>query len=105
MDVTDKIDLFLNEIMKKVIRKGKVVKKTICPTAAMKAVGGKCVMMSPQERRNRAKAAKITGKKIKANPGLQKKATKKRAKSMRKRAMGIPDKGAPSLDTTTGEKI
>lgn len=105
MDINDKLDIYLNEIMKKVIRKGKVVRKTVCPVAAMKAVGGKCVLMTPQERKNRQKAAKITGKKIKANPGIQKKAMKKRAKSMRKRAMGIPDKGAPSLDTTTGEKL
>lgn len=99
MDVIDKIDLVLiDEVFKKVIRKGELKKKIICPVVTMKAKDGKCVPMTPQERRNRLKAAIKVGKKLKSNLGLQKKASRKRAKSLRKRAMRIPDAGAPSLD-------
>lgn len=101
MDLIKAIDLFtienIDEMFKKVIRKGKVKKKTICPVGVMKAKGNKCVLMTPAERKNRLKAAKKTGKKLHTNLGIQKKALKKRAKSLRKRAMSIPDKGAPSL--------
>lgn len=100
MDIDDKLDMYLSEIVKKVIRKGKIQRKTICPVGAMKAVDGKCVLMKPAERKNRTKAAIKRGKKFKANLGLQKKAQKKRAKSLRKRALAIPDQGAKSLQTT-----
>lgn len=66
----------------------------------MKAQDGKCVLMSASERKARGKAAIKRGKKLRSNLGIQMKASRKRAKSMRKRAMGIPDKGAPSLETT-----
>jgi hypothetical protein len=94
-NLLNKIDLFttdcLNEIMKKVIRKGKVKRKTICPLATMKAQDGKCVMMDAGERKARNKAAIKRGRELKANIGVQKKAAKKRAKSLKKRLLAIPD--------------
>lgn len=100
MNINEKLDMYLNEIFKKVIRKGQLKKKTICPVAIMKAKDGKCVMMSPSERKKRAKAAKKTGRKISANLGLQKKAARKRRKSLKKRGMRIPQNNAPSITVT-----
>lgn len=102
MDINDKIDLFTIDtveeaFLKKVIRKGKVKRKVVCPIGVMKAKDGKCVMMNPAERKARKKAAVKRGKLLHANVGTQKKAARKRAKSLRKRAMAIPDKGASSL--------
>lgn len=99
MNLDNKLDMYLNEIIKKVIRKGQLKKKTICPVEIMKSKDGKCVMMSPTERKKRAKAAKKTGRKISSNLGLQKKAARKRAKSLKKRGMRIPQNNAPSLGT------
>lgn len=108
MDLIDRINLVsmdsLDEIFKKVIRKGKVKRKIVCPVVTMKAVNGKCVMMAPSERRKRKKAAIVRGKKLHANIGVQKKAQRKRAKSMRKRAMQIPDHGAPSIQKSSGKE-
>ena len=103
MDIDETLDMYLNEIMKKVIRKGKVKRKTICPVFGMKAQDGKCVMMKPSEKRERKKAGIKRGKKLKANIGVQKKAQKKRAKSLRKRALAIPDQGAASLKQTSSK--
>lgn len=104
MDVDNTLDMYLNEILKKVIRAGKVKRKTICPVAGMKAVDGKCKMMSPAEKKKRKKAAIKRGRLFSANKGKQAKAAKKRAKSMRKRAMGIPNHGAPSLQQTSSKE-
>lgn len=107
MDINDKIDLLtmdsLDEIFKKVVRKGKLIRKLICQPG-MKAVDGKCKMMSPAEKKNRKKSAILRGKKLKANKGIQKKAQRKRAKSLRKRAMQIPNSGAPSMQVTKGKE-
>jgi hypothetical protein len=100
MDVDNKLDMYIFEIFKKVIRKGKLQKKVICPVSTMKAKDGKCVPMLPKERKNRLKATKKTGKLLKANLGVQKRANRKRAKSLRKRAMRIPDVGAVSIKFT-----
>jgi len=101
MDILEKLDdEYLNELWKKVIRKGALKRKLICPAAIMKAQGGKCVTMSPEERRKRKKATKITGRKVSANLGVQKKAMRKRAKSMKKRAMRIPSQGAADVKFT-----
>ena len=92
MDIIEKIDLFsIDESWKKVIRKGKVKRKRICPDG-MKAKDGKCVIMKPAEKKNLFKAALKRARKIKANTGIQKKAQRKRAKSMKKREMQIGDK-------------
>lgn len=108
-DLIDKIDLLtidtIDEVFKKVIRKGKIQRKTICPVGAMKAVDGKCVLMNPAERKNRTRAAIKRGKKLKANLGIQKKANKKRAKSLRKRALAIPDQGAKSLKNSNDSEF
>ena len=98
MDILDKLDdENINELFKKVIRKGVLKRKLICPLATQKAQGGKCVMMSPSERRKRKKATKLVGKKISANIGIQKQAQRKRAKSLRKRAMRIPGQGGAGV--------
>ena len=98
MDILEKIDQYLTEAgieeylteirFKKVIRKGKLFKKLICPQG-MKVVGGKCKRMSPTEVRKRAKAARKSQRKIQAS-GVGKRLLRKRAKSMRKRGALIP---------------
>lgn len=91
MDIIDKINLFsIDEGWEKVIRKGKIKRKLICPVG-MKAKNGKCVMMKPTEKRNLFKAALLRGKKMKANVNVMIKAKKKRAKSMKKREIQIGD--------------
>ena len=101
MKIDEKLDMYLNEIFKKVIRKGVLKKKTICPVDIMKAKDGKCVVMSAAERKKRKKATIKTGRKMSSNLGLQKKAARKRAKSLKKRAMRIPTGGAPKDIATT----
>ena len=95
MDILEKLDLItldsIDEIFKKVIRKGKVKRKLICPLDIMKAKDGKCVLIPPAERKRINKAAILRGKKLHANIGVQKKAQKKRAKSMKKRKTQITD--------------
>ena len=97
MDILDQIDLMLNEIkFKKVIRKGKLVKKPVCPDG-FKAKGGKCVKMTSAEKRKRAKSARRAQKKIQAS-GIGTKAIRKRAKAMRKRQALIPTTQPPNLE-------
>lgn len=107
MDIIEKIDLIsmdnIEEAFKKVIRKGKVKRKLICPPG-MKAVDGKCKMMAPSEKKNRKKAGIKRGRELKANKGVLKKAMRKRAKSLRKRAMQIPNSGAPSMQVTSNKE-
>jgi len=92
LDKIDKLTMdCLDEIVKKVIRQGKVKRKTICPLATMKAQDGKCVTMNAGERKARNKAAIKRGRELRANIGVQKKAAKKRAKSLRKRLLSISD--------------
>jgi histidinol phosphatase-like enzyme len=75
-------DDFLKEIeFKKVIRKGKVVKKQICPNGK-KVVGKKCVPIKGSEKAKMKKGAKKRVGKMKNKMG---KIMKKRAKSMKKR--------------------
>ena len=75
----------INELVearkKKVIRKGKLIKKTFCPKG-QKAKGGRCVTMKSKERVKRKMKAKKGAIKRKAKSTRIK---KKRAKSMRKR--------------------
>ena len=66
---------------KKVIRKGKLVRKTFCKPG-QKAKGGKCVAVKSSERANKKRSAKKSALKRKAKGG---KIKKKRAKSMKKR--------------------
>ena len=71
---------------KKVIRKGKLVKKTFCKPG-QKAKGGKCVVMKSKERATRKMKAKKGAIKRK---GKMSRIKKKRAKAMKKRkAYGI----------------
>ena len=73
---------YLDEaVKKKVIRKGKLVRKTFCKPG-QKAKGGKCVPMKAAERAKR----KIKAKKGAINrKGKASRIKKKRAKSMKKR--------------------
>ena len=74
---------YLEEARKqKVIRKGKLIKKTFCPKG-QKAKGGRCVPMKSKERSKRKMKAKKGAMKRKAKSTRIK---KKRAKSMKKRA-------------------
>jgi hypothetical protein len=74
--------LELNEARKKkVIRKGKLVKKTFC-FPGQKAKGGRCVAMKSKERAARKIKAKKGAIKRK---GKMARIKKKRAKAMRKR--------------------
>ena len=99
--IDEKLDMYLSEVFKKVIRKGELKRKLFCPVATTKSKDGRCVPMKAEERKKRLKAAIKTGRKIKSNLGLQKKSARKRAKSMKKRAMRIPDQGAPNDLPTT----
>jgi len=66
---------------KKVIRKGKLVKKLFCKPGK-KALGNKCVVMKATEKVKRKRMAKKGAIKRKAKMG---KILKKRAKAMKKR--------------------
>ena len=71
---------------KKVIRRGKLIKKTFCPKG-QKAKKGRCVPMKSKERSVRKRKAKKGAMKRKAKATRIK---KKRAKAMRKRkAFGL----------------
>ena len=94
MNITERIDRLLigeGKEWKKVVRKGKVIRKLICPPG-YKAVDGKCVKMSPMELLHRKKSAMKAQRKLAANPGAQARMQKKKAKSLRKRAGLIPQK-------------
>jgi hypothetical protein len=90
MDILERIDLFLiNEItFKKVIRKGKIVRKAFCPPG-FKVVKGKCEKMKPGERLKRARSTRKAQKRIQSG-GKKSKLLRARAKSMRKRKAAIP---------------
>ena len=80
------IDELVEARKKKVIRKGKLIKKTFCPPG-QKAKGGRCVPMKSKERTRRKMKAKKGAIKRKAKATRIK---KKRAKAMRKRrAFGL----------------
>ena len=68
-------------VKKKVIRKGKLVRKTFCKKG-QKAKGGRCVPMKSTERTKRKIKAKKGAIKRKGKAG---KIKKKRAKAMKKR--------------------
>ena len=68
-------------VKKKVIRKGKLVRKTFCKPG-QKAKGGRCVPMKSTERNKRKIKAKKGAIKRKGKAGRIK---KKRAKAMKKR--------------------
>lgn len=71
---------------KKVVRKGKLKQKIICPMQ-QKAVGGRCIKMAPVEKIKRGRSAKKASRKRAAKMA---KIVKKRSKSMKKRTrMGI----------------
>jgi hypothetical protein len=70
----------IQEVIKRVVRGGKRVKKKICPKGK-KASGGKCVVMTSKEKRTRGKAAT---KAHRTNKAAFKKGVKKAVK-IRKR--------------------
>ena len=82
MDLIYEVMNEINEAKKKkVIRKGKLKKKTICPKG-QKAKGGRCVVMKSKEKTTRKMKAKKASVKRKAK---QIRTAKKRKKSMKKR--------------------
>lgn len=66
-------------IKKRVVRKGKIIRKLIC-RKGFKAMGGRCIKMAASERRLRAKMAKRGAKKRRAKKSSM---LRSRAKSMR----------------------
>jgi hypothetical protein len=111
MDILNKLDIILTECIdpmiceikfRKVIRKGKVVRKGFCPKG-FKAVGGKCVKMKPGEKLKRARSTKKAQRKIQAS-GMKAQLLRKRAKSMRKRKAAIPMQKAFPKVTEKGVK-
>ena len=66
-------------VKKRVVRKGKIVRKLICKKG-FKAMGNKCVRMAASERRIRKKMAKRSAKKRRAKKSSM---LRHRAKSMR----------------------
>ena len=82
-NIIQECDEYLDEATKKkVIRKGKLIKKTFCKKG-QKAVGGRCVAMKSTERSKRKRSTKKGAIKRK---GKASRIKKKRAKSMKKRA-------------------
>jgi hypothetical protein len=90
-DIINKIDYLIPERVewKKVVRQGKVIKKLICPPG-FKAKGGRCVRMKPQELIKRKISSKKAQKKLHLDKGKVAKLERKKAKSIRKRAMITP---------------
>lgn len=66
-------------IKKRVVRKGKIIRKLIC-RKGFKAMSGRCIKMAASERRLRAKMAKRGAKKRRAKKSSM---LRSRAKSMR----------------------
>lgn len=95
MDIIDKIDIITEIKFKRVVRKGKLIRKAICP-AGYKVVKGKCKKQSASEIRKRSKSTKRAQKKLWAGGGGAK-LIRKRAKSMRKRGALIPTQAPPEL--------
>ena len=104
MNIIEKIDFFLNEKFKRVVRGGKVLKKLVCPIG-MKAVGGKCVRMGSSEIVKRKKSTKKVQQKLKHDNSKQAKMERKRAKSIKKRHDRIPgDASKPGKQFKDGEE-
>ena len=84
MNYLDSVDESMIEgaIMKKVMRKGKAVRKKFCKLATQKQLGGKCVVMKSKERTTRKMKAKKGAIKRK---GKMSRIKKKRKKAMKKR--------------------
>jgi hypothetical protein len=92
-NLMEKINLFLlNEVeWKRVIRKGKLQKKLICPPG-YKAKDNKCIRMEPSEMIKRKRSAIKSQRLLHSNPGKETKLLKKRRKSLRRRLTMIHDK-------------
>lgn len=93
-DIIEKLSILLGERVewKKVIRKGKVKRKLMCPPG-FKEKDGKCVKMDPREIIKRSRSAKKAQKKLSADSGKIAKMARKRAKSLRKRGSFTSHKG------------
>lgn len=92
MDIVDKITkmLIIDSIMwKKVIRKGKVQRKLICPPG-FKAKDGHCVKMDVKSMLKMSRSAKRAQKKLHTDTSKEAKLLRKRTKSLKKRADKIP---------------
>ncbi len=95
MDIIEKIDLITEIKFKRVVRKGKLVRKAICPPG-FKVVKGKCKKQTATEIRKRSRSTKKAQRKIHAS-GKGAKLIRKRAKSMRKRGALVPTQSPPEL--------
>ena len=86
-DIIQECDELVSEVSKrKVIRKGKMVRKPFCPPG-QKAKKGRCVTMKGTEKAKRKRVAKRSAMKRKAKMSI---ILKKRKKAMKKRhTMGL----------------
>lgn len=67
----------IDEVVKRrVVRQGKIVKKTICPKG-MKSSDGRCVKMKATEKIKRAKSAKKSAKKRRSKKAVIARKTKR----------------------------
>ena len=89
MDYLDNIDENVVEgaIMKKVMRKGKAVRKKFCKLATQKQLGGKCVARGAKERVKKSRSMRKAAKKKKGKMG---RISRKRKKSLKRgKRMGL----------------
>ncbi len=90
IEIYDDDEILICEVKyKKVIRKGKILRKAVCPPG-FKAKGGRCIKMAAKEKLKRARSTKRSQRKVQ-NSGMKAKLLRSRAKSMRKRKAIIPN--------------
>ena len=89
MNYLDSVDESMIEgaIMKKVMRKGKAVRKKFCKLATQKQLGGKCVARGAKERVKKSRSMRKAAKKKKGKMG---RISRKRKKSLKRgKKMGL----------------
>ena len=89
IDYLDSVDESMIEgaIMKKVMRKGKAIRKKFCKLATQKQLGGKCVARGAKERIKKSRSAKRGARKKKGKMG---RISRKRKKSLKRgKRMGL----------------
>ena len=89
MDYLDTVDESMIEgaVMKKVMRKGKAIRKKFCKLATQKQLGGKCVARGAKERIKKSRSMRKAAKKKKGKMG---RISRKRKKSLKRgKKMGL----------------